>query len=291
MSDDLRALDVLRTLVERTVVGGRLVARVGGRGWLPPRFAKGRRLFARCGLPDPWDPSVVSTPVELGDVGLAARKVVAPHATAPEPRTSAAVVPPWAGQRSTASATPAVKAPYIPTRTPPRPPPPPPKPPAPIFGSAPRPALGKLPVRPDLDPSRAPTAAGAAGRPPPAAAGQPARPPDGSLRAAAPPEPRSGPRFSARPRQGLGTDGPREVTVPSPEGPPEPAVSPATPPPPVPTSRAPAASLDDLFGMGEGTRVRLAPTATADDGRRARVTDASQVKGAVDRRPPMLKKD
>lgn len=280
MSEELRARDVLRSLPERPVLGHRLAARVGGRGWLPPRFASGRRLFAKCGLPDPWDPDVVSEPIALGDVGLAARKAVAPHASAPThtaPASAAAAVPPWVGQRSTASATPAVKAPALPPRAAPAATPPPPaKPPPSTFGSAPRPALGKLPVRPDLDATQ--PGGGKGGAPTP-------RPPEPAPRVHAG-DARGGPRFATVPRRGVGTDGPQEIAVPPP--------APEVREPPVAAPAAPArttpASLDDLFGMGEGTRVRLPPKG-AEEPRRTKVTDASQVQGGVDRRPPMLKKD
>ena len=100
--DELRARDVLRELRVRAALGARLVSRVGARGWSPPRFSlRGRRLYERCGVPDPWDPDAPAFDVALGDVGLAgrtpgrsvdpsARRSPAPHAAPPAEKAQAA---------------------------------------------------------------------------------------------------------------------------------------------------------------------------------------------------------
>lgn len=98
-----RARDILGELAARRVLGASVVERAGRRGWAPPRFAKGGRIFARCGLPDPWDPSAPDVKIELGEVGLAARRAPAPHAAPPgAPKAAApgpAGAPPAAGDK------------------------------------------------------------------------------------------------------------------------------------------------------------------------------------------------
>lgn len=100
--EDPRARDVLGELRIRTPLGDRLVARLGARGWSPPRFSRrGRRLYERCGVPDPWDPDAPPFDIALGDVGLAARtpgssvdpsgrRAPAPHAAPPAEKAAPA---------------------------------------------------------------------------------------------------------------------------------------------------------------------------------------------------------
>lgn len=90
--DELLVRDVWKRFPRRVVVGERLVRSVGARGWERPRFARFRRFFERCGVPDPWDPGAGEFSTSLGEVGVAQRKVVAPHA-APPPASGAPQVP------------------------------------------------------------------------------------------------------------------------------------------------------------------------------------------------------
>jgi len=108
-----RAIDVVRARGEayardalgeiRAVLGDALVRKIGARAFEPPPFAKGRRIFERCGVPDPWDPMAPTVDVALGDVGLSGRKLPAsadpnrrqpaPHASAPKGPAPAAARP------------------------------------------------------------------------------------------------------------------------------------------------------------------------------------------------------
>ncbi len=80
-----RAGDVLDTLARRRRLGERTLLRVGGRAWERPRVAASGRLFARCGLPDPWDPTLpraTEESIRLGPVSLrlgTKRREPAPH--------------------------------------------------------------------------------------------------------------------------------------------------------------------------------------------------------------------
>lgn len=85
MNDERLVRDIWKQLPPRPVVGARLVRAVGSRGWERPRFARFRRFFERCGVPDPWDPGVGDVDIGLGEVGIAQRKQVAPHAAPPTP--------------------------------------------------------------------------------------------------------------------------------------------------------------------------------------------------------------
>jgi hypothetical protein len=91
MNDDLRVRDIWKTLPRRDVVGHGLVGRVGGRAWAPPPWARMHgRFFARCGVPDPFDPASETGETGLGQVGLqVARREVAPHAQPPAPKKPA----------------------------------------------------------------------------------------------------------------------------------------------------------------------------------------------------------
>lgn len=252
MTEEPRALDVLRDLPVRAVVGDRLGARVGARGWCAPRFAKGRRLFSRCGLPDPWDPDAPDVPIPLGEVGIAApRRAPAPHASPPglAAKPAATVAPrlPPSGEKpaprvgeSRADDTAALKRKLAEKER---------------VGVSPESQararvnqpVARLPVRPEI---AAKLQAEAAARAAVAEAIEPtpvARPPVGnsSPGAASPPE---------------------------------------TPLPSAPPHRAPSAGLDDLFGMGGGES-RPRPTATEPTSRRPRVTENPLADG-IDRRPP-----
>lgn len=251
-----RAREVLASLLPRRVVGASVADRVGARAWGVPRFAKGRRMFRRCGLPDPWDPEAPEVRIELGDVGLAARRLPAPHAAPPGagkasaspaatpgggsgdrlahlPPHIRAMIASGGGARPEGRPAPrigdvrpddtaALKAkPAADRRT--RPPPP-----SPARVSQP---VARLPVRPDLDPSRAP--AGAA--PVSAAAPRPAPPrrpplPPGTGTPGRPP-----PGTPVRPA------GPPVVRPPSPAPPASPAVRPGSPPPAAAAPVAPPA--------------------------------------------------
>ncbi len=95
MSDELRARDIWRALPRRVVVGQALVRRVGARAWEAPEWARVHaRFFDRCGVPDPFDPSVEDKGVGLGEVGLAQpRRAPAPHALPPEPKKAGPSLP------------------------------------------------------------------------------------------------------------------------------------------------------------------------------------------------------
>lgn len=83
MNDERLVREIWKELPKRAFVGERLVRAVGARGWERPRFARFRRFFERCGVPDPWDPSAGKVEIGLGEVGIAQRKTVAPHAAPP----------------------------------------------------------------------------------------------------------------------------------------------------------------------------------------------------------------
>ncbi len=95
MNGEPRAKDILKELPLRAVVGDRLCRRVGARGWMPPRFATGRKIYARYGIPDPWDPDAPTTGgLGLGEVGVAApKREPAPHATPKAPASSGPKLP------------------------------------------------------------------------------------------------------------------------------------------------------------------------------------------------------
>ena len=88
--EEVRVRDLLRRgeLVVPRVCGEALVRAVGSRGWQRPPFAKGRRMFKRCGIPDPWDPDSPDVPLDLQGVGIPDRRVVAPHAAPPKPTST-----------------------------------------------------------------------------------------------------------------------------------------------------------------------------------------------------------
>ncbi len=84
MNDERLVRDMWKELPHREVVGHRLGAKVGARGWVRAPFGLFRRFFERCGLPDPWDPAAPTVEVGLGEVGVAApRRAPAPHAAPP----------------------------------------------------------------------------------------------------------------------------------------------------------------------------------------------------------------
>lgn len=80
MNDNTKAKDILNTLTLRKVVGDRVGRRVSARGMEAPVFAKGRKIFEKLGLPDPWDPSAPKDiSLELGDIGLPQHRAPTPH--------------------------------------------------------------------------------------------------------------------------------------------------------------------------------------------------------------------
>lgn len=273
MDAELRARDILATLPVRATVGHALVRRVGGRAWTVPSFAKGRAIFRRCGLPDPWDPDAPSVEIGLGDVGvdIAGRKPVAPHAAPPGAPTANA---PSFGRGVPSARVPAAEASAAPQLGSSRPltekekqrlkgPEPKrvqgaaPRRAASTFGPPPpQHAVAKLPVRPGAAVPAPPA--------PPAAAAPPAPP-------AAPPNPTPAAPATAAP----------------PEAPPAPAAR-AEPPPPTRKPPSTTGGLDDLFGMGGGeTRIRM-PARDATPAARKKVVSSEEdlSRGGVDRRPP-----
>ncbi|MFT5681087.1 MAG: hypothetical protein ACI8RZ_001993 [Myxococcota bacterium] len=102
MSEESRAWEVVAQANERTGdaldsrpprrrLGERTLQRVGARGWERPNVATSGRLFARCRLPDPWDPTPRTKAEEsigLGPVSLrlgTKRRQPAPHLKPKEP--------------------------------------------------------------------------------------------------------------------------------------------------------------------------------------------------------------
>ena len=83
MDDERLVREIWKQLPRRAVVGERLTRAVGARGWERPRFSRFRKFFERCGIPDPWDPGAPEGDIGLGEVGIAQRKAVAPHAAPP----------------------------------------------------------------------------------------------------------------------------------------------------------------------------------------------------------------
>ncbi len=269
---DARAIEVLGQFPPRRVVGQAMSERVGRRGWLPPRFARGASLFKRLGLPNPWDPAARKVGTGLGEVGIPRQP--APHLLPPSPKAAPGKGPtgpnlPQAPQRREipegARAAPRIgevrKVGADETR--PRPPdrpnatPTPPTRPTPTQGPfgpyATKHPVAKLPMRPGvIVPGSVPLAPPPASQAAPNAAAQPAP---------APPE----------------------------------APAPAKPPPPLENRTPPrvSAGLDDLFGMGaENTRIRLPKAEPAVEGappRRGRpvVTSPEELaRLGLDRRPP-----
>ena len=103
---DLRARDIWKSLPHRRTLGDRILSRVGGRGFAPPRFASGRKLFVRLGLPDPWDPDAPrDADIALGDIGVPQHRAPTPHLMPKEQAKPAA----------------AAKIPHIPGLPPPTP--------------------------------------------------------------------------------------------------------------------------------------------------------------------------
>ena len=89
VAPDARAKDVLGRLPARVVVGHALTTRVGARAWTAPRFARGRAIFARIGVPNPWDPEAPDVGVGLGEVGLPQARQPAPHLSPPAAKPAA----------------------------------------------------------------------------------------------------------------------------------------------------------------------------------------------------------
>ncbi len=88
MAEDDKAKDVLATLTPRKLLGERLLERVGARRDDAPGAARRRRLFARLGLPDPYEPKASSDPGPgLGPVSLklSERRRPAPHSRVRDP--------------------------------------------------------------------------------------------------------------------------------------------------------------------------------------------------------------
>jgi hypothetical protein len=83
MTEEPLVRDIWKTFERRSVVGERMTRTVGARAWERPFFARFKRFFERCGLPDPWDPNATQGDIALGEVGIAQRKTVAPHAAPP----------------------------------------------------------------------------------------------------------------------------------------------------------------------------------------------------------------
>ena len=103
---DLKVRDVWKQFPPRRVVGSDLTERVGARGWEPPAWARTHaRIFARCGVPDPFHPGSEDHGVGLGEVGIAQpKRAPAPHALPPAPKAPAGGAPrfpnvPQAAQR------------------------------------------------------------------------------------------------------------------------------------------------------------------------------------------------
>lgn len=294
MNDELRAKDIYKTLPPRTVVGARLVERVGARAWKAPSFGPGRSLFGRCGLPDPWDPAVEQVEVGLGDVGLKDdRRQPAPHAAPPAPsgpagsklpNVPAATPNPTADARGRPApqigTTRRVEAGELKPKTDSvttRPKAPPKREHSPsAFGGGPiHHPVAKLPVRPNF----------AAADPPVATAVIPA-PMHLGKGVGMPPAP------SAAAAQRTAPAPP--VVVPSP-APPAPNTPPAKPPPATVNRRPPSGGgggLDDLFGMGGGDNTRIKLNRTPAEGEppkpRRQVVSSPEAlaQGGVDRRPP-----
>jgi hypothetical protein len=91
VTDERKVREVWKTFAHRAVVGHALVRRVGARAWAAPAWGRVHaRFFARCGVPDPFDPAVEDPGTGLGEVGLAApRREPAPHAAPPAPKAPA----------------------------------------------------------------------------------------------------------------------------------------------------------------------------------------------------------
>jgi Wiskott-Aldrich syndrome protein len=254
-----RARDVIRDWPVRAVVGQRLSDRIGARAFKPPRFARGRSLFGRCGLPDPWDPDAEQVDVGLGDVSLPQdRRQPAPHAAPPGSTRAGPKLPnvpaaPRAGPRPTEAssgdgpagkAAPAIgstrsfdkselrpKTESITTR--PKAPPKKENVPSAFGGGAARHAVAKLPVRPGFEPPE-PGDPIPASKPDPRAA--PAMSPAAPLRPAP-----SAPRPVTRsPEPASAPSPPRPSPVDSAATAPTPRQVAAANPPPAPTPRSTA---------------------------------------------------
>ncbi len=307
---DLRAKDMYRTLAPRRIVGQALSERVGARGWNAPRFAKGRRLFGRCGLPDPWDPSAPQVEIGLGDVGIASvKRAPAPHAAPPSgpkpppgfpniPRAPAVSSTTSGGDAAPGRPAPKIgetrafkkedqeKAKHTPTQRP--------KSRDGTFGAGKvMQPVAKLPMRPGMEG-------------PPALSGSAAPAPAPSARPTTPSMPVALPRTAAAaaaapfPSTSRSHATSELVELPMPEAD---AASPgaarvvATPnsvPAPVNRSVTPSkGGLDDLFGMGSGDNTRLRMPKKEDappPSRRPMVSTQEEMdKAGIDRRPPSIK--
>jgi hypothetical protein len=312
---DTRAREVLGRLPPRRVVGQGLGERVGARAWGVPRFASGRGVYERLGLPNPWDPDARKVETGLGDVGIPTHRQPAPHLSPPQSAKPAAAAggaskpPAWNPNIGSAppkresnegginpalrigevrKADPSEFRPKDDKQRPTRPQAPPPRPPSSgTFGpGAPVHAVARLPMRPGVV---------APGSDPPAAA-QPSP--------AAPP-PRPAPTTGPPPRPAPAAAPPPAASPPP--RPPPPAATPVTPPPapppaatptppPAPVNRKPpgaSGGLDDLFGMGasgDNTRIRMPrpePEGEAARPRRPVVTSPEELaRLGLDRRPP-----
>ena len=96
MADDTKAKEILKELPQRKPLGERLLERVGARKDDAPGAARRRRLFARLGLPDPYDPKAKDTGTGLGPVSLklSERRRPAPHARVKDPSSRQATSSP-----------------------------------------------------------------------------------------------------------------------------------------------------------------------------------------------------
>lgn len=307
---DLRAKDMYRSLPRRRIVGEELSERVGARGWKAPRFAKGRRLFGRCGLPDPWDPDAPQVDVGLGDVGIAsAKRAPAPHAAPPAgpkpppgfpniPRAPAASSPspdaaagrpaPKIGETRAFKKEDQEKAKHTPTQRP--------KSRDGTFGAGKvMQPVAKLPMRPGMEPTptvaASPASFGASS--PVVPAPRTTSPPPAAFSAPVPQRPPA--PLPTRPPPNVRSQTTSElVELPMPEAEvaaPVVAEKPAAPV--VNRSVAPSkGGLDDLFGMGSGdnTRVRMPKKEETPTSRRPLVSTKEEMeKAGIDRRPPSIK--
>lgn len=247
MSDDKKAKDVLEELPTRPRLGERLLQRVGARRDDAPGAARRRKLFARLGLPDPYEPRAKeSRGPGLGPVSLklSERRRPAPHSRVKDPK---ATKPEGPGS---------FKPKGIPSK--------PSKPKAQSAAAAAKRAPPKAPI-PDIDPAiqrkldaqrgmqRQPEEKNVAAPPPPPVEGGP--PSEAELAARSKRPKRKGGRFRMR---RTSATGPTSRPVPPPPDETAPATETEAEPPKPPRAPArPAAGLDDLFGFANEGRMRI----------------------------------
>ncbi len=216
-------MDILDALPKRRRAGDITHQRVGRRGQSGPGSERRRRLFARLGVADPYDPDAKDRPIELGPVALklTGKRQPAPHAKVREPK--------GARSKDPSSFKPSIPSSPRPKPTPPAKPPAP----APATPAPGRPGAPKLPVRPELD--------GDSAKAPP-------RPPIPERPAHETQDRRRAGRFRL---QRTDAHGPKERKAAENEPLTEPVTE--TPPTPPPRRGPRDGGLDDLFGFsGEG---------------------------------------